>query len=150
LIGKRFRVLVRLPWLIVQFWRALGAWERRDWPQVISLLQPLVTAGLYTSSDCTLVDIALAGEGRFNEALWHFEQIDPKDLYRFEEPFYANNYAYLLMRVGRLHEAQSLLRSFSRNGWPPVQQRWAENLLASAPPGDAPPREGLRLRRRLH
>jgi hypothetical protein len=135
---------------MVQFWRALGAWERRDWPQVISLLQPLVTAGFYTNTDSTLLGAAFTGEGHFDEALWRFEQIDPKDLYHFEEPFYANYYAYLLARIGRLNDAQGLLRGFSRQRWPAAQRRWAENLLASAPPGDAPPREGLRLRRRLH
>ena len=38
-IWKGLRDLVRLPWLMVQFWRALGAWERRDWPQVILFIE---------------------------------------------------------------------------------------------------------------
>lgn len=144
-ISKRLRLLVRGPWLIMRFWRALGAWERRDWSRMASLLQPVVTAGLHSTGESILLGVAVAGQGRFDEALWYFEQVDPKDLYRVEESFYANNYAYTLTRLGRLSEAQSLVRSFSRDRWPTAQRRWASKLLATGPPATPPPLGRLRL-----
>jgi len=96
-----------------------------------------------------MLGIALTYQGKLEEALFYFEQIANGRLTRFEEPFYATSYAYLLSRLGRLSEAQQVIRNSPRRRWTKKHEVWANAFLAARPRPEPPPITGMKPRRRL-
>lgn len=145
-ITERLRGIALIPWAALQWWRVGRAWGLYDWPRMISLLRRIAEAGLDSNGDQILLGIALARQGRFPEALWHFEKVTQQDLFQVEQPLFFNEYAYVLARTGKPGEARQLLRGASRDRWPDRQRRWAEEFLAGLPEPSAPPLGDLKPR----
>jgi hypothetical protein len=136
---ERIRRIASIPWVVIRQLRILRAWNRENWPRMVSLLRSKTERGLDTTGTRVLLGVALGRQGRFPEALWHFEQVNQDDLYRWEEPVFFTEYAHVLARAGKLGEAQQLLRNASRDRWPESHRRWADEFLVSASAKSAPP-----------
>ena len=139
-ISDRIRLLRRLPWVAWKFWRALNAWERRDWPRMVSLLRAVVSGGDAVDEHYVLLGVALANQRLYSEAITYFTLVNPNELiFQEEKASYANNYAFTLMQMGEHVQAKELLRQFSRERWPEPQRRWADQVLALSGQTEPPP-----------
>lgn len=138
-----YRKLVALPWAMFRYWKALGAWQCHDWLRMIALLEPLVRRNLHATGDHMLLGIAYSRLGQFEKALKHFEQIPLEKVFKIEQPYYSNNYAHVLGKMGCRGMGKDLFGKISRETWPESQRNWAEQYLKDPEGMDLPSLEGM-------
>ncbi len=116
-----------------------------------NILRPMVTEGIATASDLSLLGFSANNLGNFEEALWFFEQIEGNELrFQFERIFYCNQCAYSLIKLGRHAEAAEHIRQFDRSRWPRKDRDWADAVASKRFPENEPPSTKPENRKVLH
>ena len=127
--------LPRVLWFLISFpivfaimWRIPEKIRDKDWHGLLVKAIRLHKIGFHTQSTWYWHALAYANLGKWTDALKCFETI-AKPLEIEDEPYRWCMHAYVLAKLGRLTEGQTLLINKNFLNWPNYLKDWADNFL---------------------
>jgi tetratricopeptide (TPR) repeat protein len=130
-----FWYFLSLPIWSPVLWRIPSHIHRSHWNHLLRSAQFLHRVGFQTESTWFWHALAYANLNQWTNALYYFERVlkslDPIDTEAYRWCWHA----YVLAKLGRLTEAQDLLRHANISSWPDQRQLWANEFLKSTSGG---------------